>query len=347
MKMLTLVCLIAASAVATAATTTATTTATTNKINTAKMNKAIQKKAAKKAASEIQTTAVPVEQTTSVTTPNEVLPPTGTSTTAAPAAAPKNDFGGSITSDTTADQSTYKGTEAVQSATVIGGKYQISEATKTGLSVAFESATNKHYKELRNEELAKNNFRSMFLEPYINTTLTNFVGTDRTAFGFNLRFVDRNSFAGGGADHRYTLSSNSTIAINPKFSATLYNEFRAVQFIDGRAMGTKISVIPGVGYAINDAISFYQLAGYVMNTQDGEAFRNQRERVYLETGVNYSPAALSGFNINLLVSQDKMIASQAADEKVSSLSIYDSNNNKDTTSSNDYVAYEAILNYSF
>ena len=349
MKMLTLVCLIAASAVATAATTTETTTAPTNKINTAKMNKAIQKKAAKKAASEIQTTATPVEQTTSITTPNAVVPPTGTSTTAAPAAAPKNDFGGSITSDTTADQSVNKGTENVNSVTTLGARYQISQTSKVGLTQSFESATDKALNNEVNDQLDKNNFRAMFLEGSINKTLPNFAGTDRTTVDFRTRFYNRESFSANGSNvnRHYSISSSSDVAITPKFTATLYNEFRTYQMRDESAMPSRFAVLPGLGYAVNDSLSFYQIAGFMMKTRDGAAFSNQRERMYIETGVNYSPAALAGFNINLLVSQDKMIASQAADEKVSSLSIYDATNNNNGTKAKDVVAYEAILNYSF
>ena len=341
MKMLTLVFAIATSASALALTAPTTTSA--------KMNKAIQKKAAKKAASEIQTTETPVEQTTSSTLNNVVVPATGTSTTAAPAAAPQNDFGGSITSDTTADQSAAQGTESIQSVTTIAGRYQISETSKAGLSQSFETGNDTAIGKQYSDELNKNNFRAMFFEASINKTLLNFAGTERTTFDFRTRFYNRESFSilALGLDRHYNISSFSNIAFTPKFSGTLYNEFRIFQLRDGSAMPSRFSVLPSANYAINDALSFYQIAGFIMNTRDGAAFSNQRERMYIETGVNYAPAALAGFNINLLVYQDKMIASQAADEKVSSLSIYDATNNNDTTKARDIVAYEAILNYSF
>ncbi|MBC7457175.1 MAG: hypothetical protein H7235_02775 [Bdellovibrionaceae bacterium] len=351
MKMLTLVCIIAISAVATAQTATPTTTATT----TAKA-----KKAAKKAKLQAADTAINTTETsaTSAKTASEVsasVPVVGTSTTVTTPAPATKTFAGFVISDTSADQSGMggaSGSNNIQSVTNVGGSYQLTNLTKVSIAQAFETASNGMYHHQLNNKLDNNNFRPMYVEPAINTLLTNFLGTDRTKVDFRARLNNTNAlwneFGGAaGVERHYQISSNSMKALTPQFALTMYNEARVYQYTDNSAVGTRISLLPGAGYAINDQLSFYQIAGFIMNTKDGESLTNKRERVYLETGLNYAPAALSGLNINLLAFQDKMVASQVATEKVSSLDLYSANNNKDGTSSNDAVAYEAIINYNF
>ncbi len=348
MKMITtLVCIIATSAIATAQTANTTTTTTTN-TSVAKA----KKKKKTKAPIEIKTVDTPVEKTTSVTTPTEVAPAVGSSTAAVPAAAPVKDFTGYILSDTSADQSNTHGTENIDSITMIGGSYQLAAGTKLGISQAFETVSHAAFGNKQNEAIDQNNFRPLYVEPGINTTLTNFLGSDTTKFDFKTRFYNDNALSykvGGGAaiNRHYNISTNSNIAFNPHFSGSLYNEARIYEMRDQSAAATRISFLPSLGYAINDSISFYQIVGYMINTRDGETLTNKRERMYLETGLNYSPAAIKGLGINLLTYQDKMIVSKLDTEKVSGFSLYDVNNNNDGTSSNDSMVYEAIVNYSF
>lgn len=352
MKMLTLVCIIAVSAVASAQTATTTTTTTAN---TAKA-----KKAAKKAKLQAADTAINTTETsaTSSKTASEVsaaVPVAGTSTaTTTPAPATKS-FGGFVISDTTADQTGMNGatgSNAMQSVTTVGGSYQLTDSTKVSIGQAFETASNGMYQHQLNNKLDDNNFRPMYVEPAINTVFTNFLGTDRTKVDFRARLNNINAlwneFGGAaGIERHYQLSSNSMKALSPQFALTMYNEARVYQYTDNSDAQTRISLLPGAGFALNDQLSFYQIAGYIINTKDGASLTNKRERLYLETGLNYAPAAVAGLNINLLAFQDKMIASQVNGEKVSSLDLYSSNNNNDGTAANDSVVYEAIINYNF
>ncbi len=369
MKMLTLVCIIAVSAVATAQTAT---TKTTTTANTAKA-----KKAAKKAKLQAADTAINTTETsaTSSKTASEVsaaVPVAGTSTATTTPAPTTKSFAGFVISDTTADQSGIggaAGTNNIQSVTTVGGSYQLTPSTKVSIGQAFETASKGFYtnpvegsampqamKEAVtaqfNDELNKDNFRPMYVEPAINTVFTNFLGTDRTKVDFRARLNNYNALwnkvgGAGGIDRHYQLSSNSMKALSPQLALTMYNEARVYQYTDNSDAQTRISLLPGAGFAINDQLSFYQIAGYIINTKDGASLTNKRERLYLETGLNYAPVAVSGLNINLLAFQDKMIASQVNGEKVSSLDLYSSNNNNDGTASNDSVVYEAIINYNF
>lgn len=368
MKMLTLVCVIAISAVATAQTATNTTTTTTT-VKT--------KKAAKKAKLQAADTAINTTETsaTSSKTASEVsaaVPVSGTSTAVTTPAPTTKTFAGFIISDTSADQSGVGGAAGgnnVQSVTTIGGSYQLTDSTKLSIGQAFETASKGFYtnpvqesalataeKEAAtaqfSDELDKNNFRPMYVEPGVNTVFTNFLGTDRTKIDLRARLNNTNSLWNklGGAstiDRHYQLSANSMKALTPQVALTMYNEARFYQPRDNSAASSRISLLPGVGYAFNDSFSLYQIAGYIVNTQDGEQLRNSRERLYLETGLNYAPAALTGLNINLLAYQDKMVVSQGAGNKVSSLDLFSANNNDDGTSSGDAVVYEAIINYNF
>jgi hypothetical protein len=370
MKMFTLVCIIAASAIATAQT--ATNTATTTITNSTKTKKAAKKAKLQSADTAINTTEASATSSKTATEISAAVPVAGTSTaTTVPAPATKS-FGGFVISDTTADQSGVggaAGSNNMQSVTTVGGSYQLTDSTKVSIAQAFETASKGFYtnpvegsampqamKEVVtaqfNDDLNQNNFRPMFVEPAINTVFTNFLGTDRTKIDFRARLNNTNALwnkVGGaaGTDRHYQLSANSMKALTPQLALTMYNEARVFQYTDNSEARARFSLLPGAGYAINDQLSFYQIAGYIMNTKDGASLTNNRERMYLETGLNYAPAAVTGLNINLLVFQDKMVATQVNGEKVNGFDLYSANNNKDGTSSNDAVVYEAIVNYNF
>ncbi len=289
------------------------------------------------------------------TTTTSVAPVSGTSTTTTTTVPTKKTFGGFVISDTTADQSGTNGaagTNVVQSVTTVGGSYQLTDSTKLAISQSFETASNGMYQHQLNDKLNDNNFRPMHVEPAINTVLTNFLGTDRTKIDFRARLNNTNalwnSYGGAtGIERHYQVSANSMVNFTPRISGTMYNEMRVFQYTDNSASRSRVSLLPGIGYSISDSLSFYQIAGYILNTKDGESLTNIRERLYLETGLNYAPAVLGGLNINLIAFQDKMISSQVDGEKVSSLNLFSANNNNDGTASNDAVVYEAILSYNF
>ena len=366
--MFTLVCVIATSVIATAQTATNTTT-TKSAIKAQKAAKKAKLQAADTAINKTETSA------TSSKTSSEVsasVPVAGTSTTVTTPAPATKSFGGFVISDTTADQTGVGGASGannVQSVTTVGGNYQLTNSTKLSIGQAFETASKGFYinpvegsampqamKEAItaqfNDDLNKNNFRPMYVEPAINTVFTHFLGTDRTKLDFRARLNNVNALwnkVGGasGINRHYQLSTNSMKALTPQFALTMYNEARVYQYTDNSDAQARISLLPGAGYAINDQLSFYQIAGYILNTKDGASVTKKRERLYLETGLNYAPVAISGLNINLLAFQDKMVSSQVSGEKVNDFDLFSANNNNDGTSSNDAVVYEAIINYNF
>ncbi len=344
MKMLTLVCIIAVSAVATAQT--ATNTATTNSniktvVSKTKKVKKIKPQASVTTVDKI-TSETPVNSTSAMT-----AQATGTSTMQTTTQASVKNWNLSITSDTSIDQTNI---DAVQSTTTIGGTYDIG-ATTLGLAQAFDSATKEAYF-FAQPELEENNFRPMFVEPTIRHVVKGFLGSEQTSFSGKVRFYNDNSILNSvvlnkSMDKHYQIAATSAYMLTPQLAFTMHNEARILQFVDTKATAsTRLSFIPGLAYNFVDNFSVYQLAGLVVRTKDGEQLRRQSENAYIETGIEYSPKAINGLSVNLLVFQDKLVSSSQG-AQVTNLSLYSANDANGFIYGNDVVSYEAIIKYTY
>lgn len=301
MKMLTLVCIIAVSAVATAQT-------------------------------PVNSAASDAAQTSTTTTSIET--------------ASKN-WNLSITSDTSIDQTN---TESIQSTTSIGAGYTMGD-TKFGVSQAFDSASNQAYF-FAKPELEQNNFRPMYFEPSASKTVKGFLGSAQTSFSGKVRFYNDNSILNSvvlnkSMDKHYQIAATSAYMLTPQLAFTMHNEARILQFVDTKATAsTRLSFIPGLAYNFADNFSVYQLTGLVVRTKDGEQLRRNSENAYLETGIEYSPKAINGLSVNLLVFQNKLVSSSQG-AQVTNFSLYSANDANGFILGNDVVSYEAIIKYTY
>jgi hypothetical protein len=270
----------------------------------------------------------------------------GTSTSVATPTAPTKNWNAFVTSDTSIDQTN---TKAIESVTSLGGSYSFG-ATKLTLTQAFETATNQAYS-FAKDQLEENNFRPMFLEPSASHVVKKFLGTDQTKFSVKARFYNNDNAVfnsmvlSKSIRNHYNLAADSELMIAPQVGVNLHTEARIYEYSDIIPVGTRLSLLPGAFYAFSDTFSVYQVAGYIMNTKDGETLRQRKERAYLETGLNYSPKALSGLNLNLLVYQDKLMSSKEGD-KVTAFNLYSSADSNGWLG-DDAVVYEAVVNYTY
>ena len=298
------------------------------------------------AVSAVATAQTATNATTTTATVTESSPAAGTSTVVPAATGSAKNWNLFLISDTSVDQTDV---DAVQSTTSVGGSYLLG-STKLGISQAFDSASKEAYF-FATSELEQNNFRPMYVEPIASQTVKNFLGSDQTTFTGKVRFYNDNSILYSAVlkksiDRHYNLSASSAFMLTPSLAFTMHNEARIYQFKDDVPATIRFSAIPGVSYSFADNFSVYQLAGLMVNTKDGEAFRRSLERAYIETGLEYSPKAINGLSVNLLVFQDKMVSSSDGNN-ISNFSLYSANDSNGFILGSDIVVYEAIVKYTY
>lgn len=364
MKMLTLVTIIAMSMAANAETPVTTTAPVSNSATTATSTevktevKKVEKKT-KKVIKKVKPSAKNIElKGSAVITSNEsammptmavtdTMPAAGTSTaTVIATATPAKKWSAGITVNPQFDSTSIGD---VQTLTNINGAYQVTDKMKMKLAQTFETlaAGNNLQADAKNlKSTQDNNFRPAFTDLSVSSALPAMIGSDAMPVSLMYRNVNGDSLLTTiGAyknSHGFFQGSLSIpFTISPKWSVSLDNSLR--NFLNKVGPNSnRLASIPTVSYNINDMVSVYQSAGYMLSLRDNNELRRNVERMYLETGISMTP--VKNLSISLDVNQDKAIyAAPASGVTVSDFNLYKPVAN----ASFDSVSYEAIVSYNF
>jgi len=363
MKMLTLMTLLVAASVVTAQTemaapaeSAAQTSKTEMAASAKKIKKAKKPKKAVKPKAEITAPAAPVaamNTTAAVTIAAAANTAPAMNTTAAATSnvvAPAKKWSAAISLNPSAD---FNAPKMVGALTKISAGYKLTDKIKASMGHTFQTVAADSVIGASRDYVNQNNFRSAFTDVGLATSVAGVLKSEDISIAGNARIYSTDALmtregAGAAVQTLYDLNITMPYTLTPKISTALFTQVRHMQFT-GSDMD-RIILSPSVSYAFNDVVSIYHAAGYMLATQDEMALRYRRERLTLETGLDIAP--IKGLTINLNVNQDKAIGTAVPGEAVSGFNLYKPNDGNGGVLANgsnafDYVAYEAVVSYSF
>jgi hypothetical protein len=354
--------------------------ATTAKKGKAKKEEA--KPAAEQAAPAPGASATPAPAAEKVAAADVQVTPAADATStakAAEAAAPAKKWGVNAQIYSTTD---FTNTQNVQTLSTVGGSYKVLPKLTVKAAQTFETLTNGRTTSDETRELTKNsNFRTAYTEVGVSTSIGGVAGSDDIGLSMNLKLMGGDSeytTTGGYASAYNFVETNVSTqwTLNPKWSIGGFGQWRAVdnrpkmntvdaqrsaagleQYSHGANAFTqnyevsqnsnRFLISPSLNYTVNDQWTVYHSVAWIGSFKDAEALRRNYERIYMETGVTWTP--IKNLSWTVMVDQDKAVyASPSSGIDVTGYSLYkptESANGPDSTL--DAVAYETVLAYSF
>lgn len=161
------------------------------------------------------------------------------------------------------------------------------------------------------------------------------------------RFADSTAidFSASKFAWQVQLDNNLSWTLTPLLSFDFYTQARA--YIRGedagaRGQSTAHRLLQSSSLTANvtDSFGIYQAVTTVHGFEDGWAMRESRQRLALETGLNYSPAALKGLALNLNVNTDMTYSARLSGFQRHEGGLWEDGDNNQ-------VVYEAVVSYTY
>ena len=222
----------------------------------------------------------------------------------------------------------YANTQNIQNLTTLGGSYKVLPKLTLKAAQTFETLTNGRETSDDTRELTKaSNFRASYTDLGVGSSLPGVLGSDEMPVSVNFKLLGGSSelTTTGKYSSAYSFvegNISTPFTISPKWSLSIDSQWRHVNMKDVVAEDrNRFLTGPTLTYTINDFVSIYQSAAYILGTKQNFELRRNAERMYLETGIAITP--VKNLNISFNIDQDKGIyASPTSGYEVSNFSLY-------------------------